>query len=106
MYGEQQVIYMQSNLALLSGTGSKFKLGGGMCFQGNSWIQKGHPQILYGYYLTIYIYNILLNKKGILFKNPFQKAGWAHMPPMFLQIPLSGHLNLGPHQGVHLHCII
>ena len=41
-----------------SGVGSKFKCvcvwGGGVSFQGHFWIRKGHPQILCGYYLTIY----------------------------------------------------
>ena len=44
MYGEQQVIYMQSNLALLSGhsgIGSKFKLEGACTFRGILGYRKG-----------------------------------------------------------------
>ena len=49
-----------------------------MHFQGNSWIQKGHPQIFYGCYLTIIFFRIK-RALSILFKK--LGGGGGHMPP-------------------------
>ena len=53
-----------TNCITVGGVGSKFKLGGGGGKSGGGgggggahfWIRKGHPQILYGYSLTIYYF--------------------------------------------------
>ena len=51
-----------------TGIGSKFKLGGeSTSFQGHFCIREGHPQILYGHYVTVY-------------SSSFSKFWGAHAP--------------------------